>query len=71
MTPLPKRKLSKGARNRRRSHLALKPTSLTVCPSCKSAMRPYHVCPTCGKYRGIEVIDMEAREAKKKAKSQN
>lgn len=71
MTPLPKRKLSKGARNRRRSHLALRPASLTICPSCKSAMRPYHVCPTCGKYRGIEVIDMEAREAKKKkAKSQ-
>lgn len=71
MTPLPKRKLSKGARNRRRSHLALKPASLAICPSCKSAMRPYHVCPTCGKYHGIEVIDVEAREAKKKAKSQS
>lgn len=67
MTPLPKRKLSKGARNRRRSHLALKPTSLTICPSCKSAMLPHHVCPECGKYRGIEVIDMEAEAEKKSA----
>jgi len=70
VTPLPKRKLSKGARNRRRSHLALKPGSLSVCPSCKAAIRPHHVCPECGKYRGVEVIDMEAREAKKKSKTQ-
>jgi len=27
-------------------------------------MRPHHVCPECGKYRGIEVIDMEAEAAK-------
>ena len=71
MTPLPKRKLSKGARNRRRSHLALKPESLAVCPSCKSAMRPHHACPTCGKYRGLEVIDVEAREARRKAKAKS
>jgi len=71
VTPLPKRKLSKGARNRRRSHLALKAGSLTACPSCKSAMRPHHVCPTCGKYNGVEVIDIEAREARKKAKTQS
>jgi len=70
VTPLPKRKLSKGARNRRRSHLALKVGSLSVCPSCKSAMRPHQVCPECGKYRGVEVIDVEAREAKKKSKAQ-
>jgi len=74
VTPLPKRKLSKGARNRRRSHLALRPASLSVCPSCKSAMRPHHVCPNCGKYHGYEVIDMEARaekEKQKKAKAQS
>jgi large subunit ribosomal protein L32 len=71
VTPLPKRKLSKGARNRRRSHLALKPGGLTICPSCKSPMRPHQVCPTCGKYRGVEVIDLEARAARKKAKQQS
>ena len=70
MTPLPKRKLSKSARNRRRSHLALKASSLTICPSCKALMRPHQVCPNCGKYRGVEVIDLEAREARKKAKAQ-
>jgi large subunit ribosomal protein L32 len=70
VTPLPKRKLSKGARNRRRSHLALKPASLAVCPNCKSPMKPHHVCPECGKYRGFEVIDVEAREARKNKQQQ-
>jgi len=60
--------LSKGARNRRRSHLALTAKSLAICPSCKSAMRPHHVCPTCGKYHGAEVINVEAKAAKKSEK---
>ena len=34
MPPLPKRKLSKGRRDRRRSHLALKAQNLTECPNC-------------------------------------
>ncbi|OQY80375.1 MAG: 50S ribosomal protein L32, partial [Chloroflexi bacterium UTCFX4] len=34
MPPLPKRKLSKGRRDRRRSHHALKPQNLTECPNC-------------------------------------
>lgn len=69
MTPLPKRKLSKGARNRRRSHLAITPKALAVCPSCKEPVRAYHVCPNCGKYRGADVIDMEAKSDKNKKKT--
>jgi hypothetical protein len=32
-------------------------------------MRPHYVCPNCGKYNGVVVIDMEA-EAAKKSKQQ-
>lgn len=61
MTPLPKRKLSKGRTHRRRSHHALKATRLVECSSCH-AMRPFHkVCPACGTYRGMTVIQVKEK----------
>ncbi|MBC7260173.1 MAG: 50S ribosomal protein L32 [Chloroflexi bacterium] len=62
MGALPKRKLSKGRRDRRRSHLALKTTSLVVCPECKNLRLPHRVCPTCGYYRGAARIEVEGGE---------
>ncbi len=56
MPPLPKRKLSKGRRDRRRSHLALKPQNLSECPNCHNLYVPHHVCPNCGYYKGVEVV---------------
>ena len=65
---LPKRKLSKGRRDRRRSHLALTATALVVCPQCKM-LRPSHtVCPNCGNYRGAEMVEIKTKEAKSKTK---
>jgi large subunit ribosomal protein L32 len=64
MVPLPKRKLSKGRRDRRRAHDALVKTTLVQCSQC-GEMRPAHtVCPSCGYYQGREVISM-AKEEKK------
>ena len=63
MVPLPKRKLSKGRRDRRRAHDALTPVALMQCSNC-GEMRPLHqVCPNCGHYQGREVV---AKEEKKK-----
>jgi large subunit ribosomal protein L32 len=59
MGALPKRKISKGRRNRRRAHDALKLESLVVCPSCGEMMRPHRVCLNCGEYRGRQVFEME------------
>lgn len=61
MPPLPKRKLSKGRRDRRRSHLALRAQNLTECPNCHNLRRPHHVCPNCGYYQGDEVIEVEKK----------
>ncbi len=62
MPPLPKRKLSKGRRDRRRSHLALRSANLTECPNCHNLRRPHHVCPHCGTYEGEEVIEIEEKK---------
>ncbi|MEJ2758621.1 MAG: 50S ribosomal protein L32 [Anaerolineales bacterium] len=59
MTPLPKRKVSKGRRDRRRTHDALKARNLVSCPNCGEMRLPHHVCPSCGFYKGREVMDVE------------
>lgn len=62
---LPKRKTSKGRRDRRRSHLALHANQLVPCPQCHELRLPHHVCPHCGSYNGTEVIEVEAKAKKK------
>lgn len=59
MGALPKRKISKGRKNRRRSHHALKVPTLVQCPYCNKLKRPHHVCPNCGKYKDKEMIKTE------------
>jgi large subunit ribosomal protein L32 len=72
MTPLPKRKISKGRRNRRRSHYNLKPTTLELCSNkdCKQLKMPHRVCPHCGTYNGAQVIDVQARAERKNRKKE-
>ena len=60
MTPLPKRKISKGRRDRRRAHDALKARNLVICSNCGELRLPHTVCPSCGFYKGREVISVEA-----------
>ncbi|MCF6278632.1 MAG: 50S ribosomal protein L32 [Anaerolineales bacterium] len=59
MTPLPKRKISKGRRDRRRAHDFLKPRNLTVCTNCGAMRLPHTVCSECGHFRGREVLEIE------------
>ena len=68
MTPLPKRKISKGRKNRRRSHYHLKPTSLGICPQCKELKMPHRVCPKCGTYNGALVVNIQTRIDRKNRK---
>jgi large subunit ribosomal protein L32 len=65
MPPLPKRKLSKGRRDRRRSHLALTPTHMVACTNCHKPHLPHTVCPYCGYYNGEEVFAVEDKTSKK------
>jgi large subunit ribosomal protein L32 len=59
MTPLPKRKISKGRRDRRRAHDSLTATALIVCTNCGEKHLPHRVCSHCGHYNGREVIEPE------------
>ena len=53
---LPKRKISKARRDRRRSHHALKPFHLVECPECGQMKRSHHVCLECGSYNGRQIL---------------
>ena len=64
MGALPKRKTSKARRDKRRSHLGLKPPVLDSCPQCHSPRLPHHACPTCGYYAGREVIEIKGPKPK-------
>lgn len=70
--PEPKQRHTKSRRNRRRSHLFLKPRSFSFCPKCKKPVLPHRACENCGYYKGRQVIDvlakLEKREKKQKEK---
>ena len=57
----PKRKVTRSRAGKRRSHSAVKPPALDLCPQCHSPKMPHHACPTCGTYNGREVIKVEGR----------
>lgn len=59
MGPLPKRKVSKSRRNRRRSHDAHSLAHLVVCETCGEYHISHRVCPKCGSYRGENVMDVD------------
>ena len=65
MGPLPKRKLSKGRRDRRRAHDALTPPNLIQCSNCGEMRLSHTVCSNCGYYDGREVIAVEKEDKKK------
>ncbi|HZK16999.1 MAG: 50S ribosomal protein L32 [Anaerolineaceae bacterium] len=62
MTPLPKRKISPGRRDRRRSHDHLKASASVNCPNCGAPRLPHRVCPKCGYYQGREVISVSKED---------
>ena len=64
MPPHPKRKHSKGRRDRRRSHDALTAPNLVACSNCGELRPPHTVCPKCGYYDQKEVIEMKKEEKK-------
>jgi len=44
----------------RRSHHALTATQYQECSNCGELKLPHHVCPSCGHYKGREILKTEA-----------
>lgn len=57
---VPKRKQSKRRiRSRKASHR--RPAeAVQACPQCGSSRQPHRICPSCGYYRGRQVVTVEA-----------
>jgi large subunit ribosomal protein L32 len=53
---VPKRKTSKSRRDKRRATHKIEAAKVNVCPTCNQPKRPHRVCPTCGTYKGREVV---------------
>lgn len=57
--PAPKRKVSKrNVRVRRAQDKMAVPHAIRSCPQCAEPMQMHRVCPSCGFYRGKEVIEI-------------
>lgn len=58
---VPKRRVSKARRDKRRSSVwKLDAPELVKCSQCGELKRPHRVCSACGYYNGRQVIKKEA-----------
>jgi len=65
---VPKWRKTKGRRNQRRAHIFLEKPPLAKCLKCGHFVLPHTVCPNCGYYKGVEVIDVLKKLTKKERK---
>ena len=56
---VPKKKVSKQRKRKRRTHHNAPVPHLSACPNCGDPKLPHRVCPTCGTYKGEQVIEIE------------
>ena len=53
---VPKQKVSKARRDKRRANWKLTAPVLTECPQCHKKKLPHRVCGECGYYKNKEVV---------------
>lgn len=56
---VPKRKTSRQRRDKRRATHAVSAPTVNECPQCHSPKVPHRVCPTCGMYKGRQIVEVE------------
>ncbi|HHP50744.1 MAG TPA: 50S ribosomal protein L32 [Moorella mulderi] len=56
---VPKRRVSKARKNKRRSQwLQIAPPNLVECPHCHQLKLSHRACPHCGYYKGRPVLEV-------------
>lgn len=58
---LPKHKVSKSKRDKRRTHQKITAPNVVTCPQCSEPRLPHHMCPSCGSYKGRTVMEIEEK----------
>ncbi|KAA1042702.1 50S ribosomal protein L32 [Macrococcus equipercicus] len=53
---VPKRRTSKTAKRKRRTHFKISVPGMVECSSCGEMKLSHRVCPSCGSYNGKEVV---------------
>ena len=56
---VPKKRTSKQRKRKRRTHHGMPVTNTSACPNCGDPKLPHRVCPTCGTYKGEQVIEID------------
>ena len=56
---LPKRRFSRSRRDKRRLQDHVTPPTLTRCPKCGASVVSHRICPSCGSYRGRQILPQE------------
>lgn len=59
MGALPNKKLTKARQGSRFVSYKLKPVHPSYCPQCRKAKLPHTACPSCGFYKGRQVMGKE------------
>jgi large subunit ribosomal protein L32 len=55
---VPKKKVSKSRRDKRRTHKKLMAPGYIPCPNCREAKLSHQVCKSCGYYGDREVVEI-------------
>lgn len=57
-----KSKTSKQRTNTRYAQWKISAPNLVECPQCHELVAPHKVCPKCGYYKGVQVVDTAKKE---------
>jgi len=64
MGAVPKQRISRARRGNRRAHQQLSVPHLMECPNCHNLHRAHFVCPSCGTYKGLQVVELKEEKEK-------
>jgi large subunit ribosomal protein L32 len=68
---MPKKRHSNSRQGKRRfSNYRLSAVALGKCPQCGAPALPHRACPSCGTYKGRQVIKMKEKKGKKEKETE-